>query len=402
MAGKWYFVILEKRPERITGVDFKKIFIFLQKRCWPLHAYSWLIALDHIQSVGWHTIHSLIQAGWKPQEPVPDDLLNRLTRSQVRQIVIRKVKSELTSALVEKVMRNLGKMQIQTVTFFDPAYPSLLKEIAQPPWVLYIRGDSSLLAQKSLAVVGTRKPTPYGLRATRELVTPLAERGWTIVSGMANGIDGEAHRSALRVGGKTIAVLGTGVDVIYPKNHRRLYEQLVEHGAVISEMPPGTRPHPGVFPRRNRIISGLSYGTLVVEAAEKSGSLITAGFSMEQGREVFAVPGMMTSVQSQGTLKLIQDGAKCVRQPSDILEELEGLSLTGTLPDGLHNLSPIDLNDIEEQIYGQIPLDEPIHINQLLERFDQQRAPGEIHQALVTLEMKQVIASLPGARYIRK
>ena len=367
-----------------------------------MHAYPWLIALDHIPSVGWNTIHSLIELGWEPKEPVPDTLLDQLLLCQVNHEVIGKMKRELTPRFVEKVIENLEKLQIQTVTVFDQAYPSLLKEIAQPPFVLYIRGDLSLLTQKSLAVVGTRKPTPYGLRVTRELVAKMAERKWVIVSGMASGIDGEAHRSALNVNGKTIAVLGTGVDVIYPKNHRRLYEQLVENGVVISEMPPGTQPYPWVFPKRNRIISGLSHGTLVVEAAEKSGSLITAEFSMEQGREVFAVPGMMTSAQSQGTLKLIQDGAKCVRKPSDILEELEGLHFSDSSPAGLHNFKQIDLNDIEEQVYEHISPDEPIHMNQLLERINHQKTPGDIHQALITLEMKQVIASLPGARYIRK
>lgn len=366
-----------------------------------MNTYPWLIALDHFPSVGWNTIDALIQSGWEPKEPVSDSLLDQLPLFQVKKEVIGKMKRELTPRFVAKVMENLEKLQIHTVTIFDPAYPSLLKEVAQPPWVLYIRGDLSLLAQKSIAVVGTRKPTPYGLRVTRELVTSMAERKWTIISGMANGIDGEAHRSALNVSGKTIAVLGTGVDVIYPKNHRRLYERLVEKGAVISEMPPGTQPYPWVFPKRNRIISGLSHGTLVIEAAEKSGSLITAEFSMEQGREVFAVPGMITSAQSRGTLKLIQDGAKCVLKPSDILEELEGLHFSDESPAGLHNFKQIDLNDIEERVYEQISPDEPIHINQLLEQFGQ-RTPGEIHQALIGLEMKQMIASLPGARYIRK
>ena len=200
-----------------------------------------------------------------------------------------------------------------------------MKEIAQPPWVLYIKGMSPSFPTACLAVVGTRQPTNYGRRVARKMAAEIASRGWVVVSGMAAGIDSEAHRGALEADGKTVAVLGTGVDVVYPRHLRSLYAELVEKGAVCSEMPPGTAPHPGLFPRRNRIISGLSVGTLVVEAAERSGALITADFSMEQGREVFAVPGPVTSEKSAGTNRLIQQGAKCVTGVQDILEEFPSL-----------------------------------------------------------------------------
>lgn len=367
-----------------------------------LNQYPVLVALNQIPSVRWQTVKFLVELGWKPHDSVPNQLLDQLLLYGAKSTEIQKIRQELTSSFIAEVAQDLKKRHIQTVTFFDKEYPSLLKEIAQPPWVLYIRGDASLLSTRSLAVVGTRKPTPYGLRAVRELVAGMVELKWTIVSGMASGIDGEAHRSALAGKGATIAVLGTGVDVVYPKHHRSLYEKIAGEGAVISEMPPGTQPFPWVFPRRNRIISGLSQGTLVIEAAERSGSLITAEFGMEQGREVFAVPGTMTSRQSQGTLKLIQDGAKCVRSVADIVEELEGLHFAGSISACVNKLDKINLNNIEEQVYRQIAPDEPIHIDVLIERLNQKGIFAEIHQALLALEMKKLIAQLPGARYMRK
>ncbi|MBA4602527.1 DNA-processing protein DprA [Thermoactinomyces mirandus] len=366
-----------------------------------MNRYPVLVALNQISSVRWLTIKYLIELGWEPQEPVSDKLLDQLLLYGVKSTEIQKIRQELTTSFIAEVDRDLKKRQIQTITFFNEEYPVLLKEIAQPPWVLYIRGDASLLSAKSLAVVGTRRPTPYGLRVARELAAGLVEFDWTIISGMASGIDGEAHRSALEAKGQTIAVLGTGVDVIYPKHHRCLYEKIVREGAVISEMPPGTQPFPWVFPQRNRIISGLSHGTLVIEAAERSGSLITADFSMEQGREVFAVPGPMTSRQSQGTLKLIQDGAKCVRCVADIVEELEGLHF-GQIPASMNKLDKINLNNIEEQVYQLIAPDEPIHIDALIEQLNRKGICEEIHQVLIVLELKNMIAQLPGARYIRK
>ncbi|MGA8944041.1 MAG: DNA-processing protein DprA [Thermoactinomyces sp.] len=364
--------------------------------------YPILVALNQISTVRWQTVKFLIESGWKPSDLVPHKLLDQLLLLGVKSAEIQKIRQTLTSAFIAETTQELKKQNIQTVTFFDEEYPALLKEIAQPPWVLYVRGDASLLSGKALAVVGTRRPTPYGLRAARELVAGLVALDWTIVSGMASGIDGEAHRSALEAKGRTIAVLGTGVDVIYPKHHRSLYEKIAREGAVISEMPPGTQPFPWVFPQRNRIISGLSQGTLVIEAAERSGSLITAEFSMEQGREVFAVPGPMTSRQSQGTLQLIQDGAKCVRSVSDIAEELEGLHFAASLSACMNKSDKINLNNIEEQVYQQIAPDKPIHIDLLIERLRQKGIAAEIHQALLALEMKKLIAQLPGARYIRK
>lgn len=277
-----------------------------------------LIALHQIAGVGWHTIHRLLVHGWVPGENITPFLEN----AQLSKTLIRRIQKKFQLSFIRHVKRTIEERRIQTITWFDSTYPKVLKEIAQPPWILYVLGDPGLLHTPCLAVVGTRMPTPYGLRMTQKFSSQLSYYGYTIVSGLANGIDTEAHRSTLEAHGKTIAVLASGVDVIYPKRNRQLYRKIFETGAIISESAPGTQPHPGLFPQRNRVISGLSLGTLVVEAAKKSGSLITANYSLEQGREVFAIPGPIDSPLSQGTLQLVQEGAKCVKEMEDILEEL--------------------------------------------------------------------------------
>lgn len=282
-----------------------------------------LIAFHQIPGVGWHTIHRILQSGWDFVQPITSTWIEAWRHLGLKQRTLEQIQKKWSFNWVKKVKRELYFRNIHSITFFDKTYPTMLKEIAQPPWVIYGRGDLSLFLENTIGIVGTRKPTRYGIEVTQYLTERLVDMKWCIVSGMAYGIDGVAHQTALRAGGKTIAVLGTGVDVVYPKRHQLLYKELIQKGLVISEMPPGTQPHPGLFPLRNRIISGLSYGVLVVEAAQRSGSLITADYAMEQGREVFAIPGSIFSTQSQGTLYLIQQGAKCVRHESDIMEEFQ-------------------------------------------------------------------------------
>lgn len=281
-----------------------------------------LIALHQIAGVGWQTIARLFEIGWIPGSKIPPSSLVSLQQLGVPKKVIQRIQTTFQLSFIQQVKQVCDERNIIPITYFDSAYPPYLKEIHQPPWVLYVRGDVELLQSPCLAVVGARKPSSYGMQTTRTFTTKLAKRGYTIVSGLAYGIDAQAHQSALDVEGKTIAVLASGVDVVYPKRHRRLYQQIVEHGAVLSESSPGTSPKPGLFPLRNRLISGLSLGTLVVEAAQKSGSLITAYCSLEQNREVFAIPGPIHSPLSAGTLQLIQEGAKCVVAIEDIIEEL--------------------------------------------------------------------------------
>ena len=207
---------------------------------------------------------------------------------------------------------------IQVLTWEDAAYPERLRPLAQAPPVLYVRGALTPQDAWAAAVVGTRKMTGYGRRVATEVAAYLARRGVTVVSGLARGIDGVAHRAALEAGGRTLAVLAHGVDLVYPPEHRALAAAIVQRGALLSEFPPGTRPEAPFFPRRNRLISGLARAVVVVEAGERSGALITATFAAEQGREVFAVPGSIYAANSQGTLWLLQQGAQVLRKPEDL------------------------------------------------------------------------------------
>lgn len=228
---------------------------------------------------------------------------------------------------LDEYLEKLDTLHVSVLTLSDQKYPKLLKEISDPPFVLYIRGKNTgepIDLDKTIAVVGTRKITPYGQEVTRKLVTGLVAHGFTIVSGMAYGVDAVAHQSAIDAGGKTIAVLGCGIDIIAPPSNARLYRAIGEegHGAIVSEMPLGLTPDKGRFVARNRIISGLSLGVVVTEGANDSGALITARNAGEQGREVFAVPGPITSALSKGPAKLIKAGAKLVEQVEDILDEI--------------------------------------------------------------------------------
>lgn len=214
---------------------------------------------------------------------------------------------------------------IDKLTLDDPRYPRLLKEIPDPPTTLYVKTASpDVLGTRTIAVVGTRHMTKYGADVTRKLVRQLVAKGFTICSGMAYGIDTVAHRAAIDAGGKTIAVLGCGIDIIWPPSNARLYSRIGEegHGAIVSEMPPGVKPNKDVFKTRNRIISGISLGVVVTEGAANSGALITARFAAEQGRDVFAVPGPITSPLSRAPARLIKEGAKLVETVEDILDEL--------------------------------------------------------------------------------
>ena len=223
---------------------------------------------------------------------------------------------------IEAQLDSLDHLGAEVLALTDAAYPALLRTIYDPPPLLYVRGDSSLLQEAQLAVVGARKASPAGRRAARILSAQLVEAGLHVCSGLAMGIDAEAHSAALSAGGSSIAVMATGIDVVYPARHRGLAEDLAAAGCLLTEYPPGCKPERYRFPRRNRILSGLSLGVLVVEAALRSGSLITAGTALEQGREVFALPWAMFHESGRGCLRLIRDGAKMVECVADILDEL--------------------------------------------------------------------------------
>ncbi|MGC2582636.1 MAG: DNA-processing protein DprA [Acidobacteriaceae bacterium] len=297
------------------------------------------------------------------------------------------------------------------MTYHDEAYPERLREIYDPPPLLWVRGDASLLARPSLAVVGTRHPTPYGTGIAEKLSRELAERGLIILSGMARGVDTAAHKGALAVKRPTIAVWGTGVDVIYPKENKGLAEQIVAGGgAIISELPLGTFPAPQNFPKRNRMISGMSVGVLVIEAAEYSGTRVTARCALEQNREVFAVPGNVTTKNAWGPNLLIKQGAKLTSCWEDVWEELptsiravleqsEGFASEGTSEASLFEESPLPPS--EARLYSVLRPDEALQMDEILEKLEQEMSSSEVFTALFELELSGRIRQLPGKNYVR-
>lgn len=283
----------------------------------------------------------------------------------------------------------------------DTAYPRLLREIHNPPGILFVDGELKPEDALAVAIVGTRHATSYGRQQAERLAAGLARAGLTIVSGLARGIDGAAHRAALQAGGRTLAVLGSGVLNIYPPEHKGLAGEVRARGALISENPPMSEPVSGAFPQRNRLISGLSLGVIVIEAAERSGALITARHAMEQGREVFAVPGRVDSRTSRGCHRLIRDGAKLVECVEDVLDEFGPLVEAAPRPDGtvMHHPAELQLNELELQVLNAITSD-AISIDRVVE------ASGlPVQRVLATvsvLEMRSLIRRVSGNSVMRR
>ncbi|MEO8648443.1 MAG: DNA-processing protein DprA [Acidobacteriota bacterium] len=306
-------------------------------------------------------------------------------------------------------VKNLGG---DILTLDDGSYPSLLREIADPPITLYVRGNwEACLEMPCVAVIGSRMCSTYGENAAEMLSRDLASRGICIISGLARGIDTAAHRGAIRTGGKTVAVLGTGIDGAYPKENKKLIDEiLASGGAVVSQFPLGTPPLKDNFPYRNRIISGLSLGVLIAEASERSGSLITARLAMEQNREVMAVPGNITSGNSYGTNYLIKAGAKLVQQWQDVVAELPSEIAAAILPPKVEKAGepkaerkdavPEGLTKDEKTVWLMLAADESKHIDDLLERSG--LSFGELNAALVSLDIRDLIRVLPGKFYARR
>jgi DNA processing protein len=297
----------------------------------------------------------------------------------------------------------------------DGVYPSSLREIYDPPIVLYVKGAwSECLDQPCIGVVGSRKCSTYGQNSAMMLARDLAQRGVTVVSGFARGIDAAAHRGALEAGGRTVAVLGTGIDEVYPRDHKKLAEEILANGgALVSQFPLGTPPVSENFPYRNRIISGLSLGVVVVEAAENSGSLITARLAIEQNREVFAVPGNITSRNSFGTNYLIKGaGAKLVQQWQDIATEMPPQLAAKLLPPPFTEkvrqsaladrlaFVPEGLSQTETSVFRLLTPDSPAHVDWLV---DKSKLPiSELTAALLALEMRELVRALPGRCFVRR
>jgi DNA processing protein len=297
------------------------------------------------------------------------------------------------------------------ITFACPEYPERLKEIYDPPPVLWLHGDARLLARPSIAIVGTRHPTPYGSGVAELLARDLAARRLLVVSGMARGIDSCAHKGALAARMPTVAVWGTGIDVVYPKENKKLAEDiLASGGAIVSELPMGTFPAPQNFPRRNRILSGLSVAVLVVEAGENSGTRVTARCAAEQNRDLYAVPGNVTSKGSWTPNTLIKQGAKLVATWEDVWEdlpshvrlELESETPTASKPDTAASLLPNPvLRPEEAMVLDVLRADESLQIDEILELLEAQLTSSEVFTALFELEMAGRVRSLPGKNYVK-
>ncbi len=288
---------------------------------------------------------------------------------------------------------------ISLLSCTSPQYPPALLSIADPPVLLYCRGSLSCLEHTALAIIGSRSATEYGKRVSAKLATQLAALGITVVSGAAYGIDASAHRGALDAGGATVAVLGCGIDVVYPRPHSGLYQEIVDSGLLLSEYPLGTPPEGFRFPARNRIISGLVRGVIVVEATRKSGSLITAALAVEQGRDVFAVPGRIDSPKSAGTHCLIQQGACLVQSVDDILAEIAWHSTGSRDTAGTEPLNAASAPSSEEKVLLDTLEPYPMDIDSLIRKTG--LAAVEIHALLLQLELKGLIRHLPGQQYER-
>lgn len=296
------------------------------------------------------------------------------------------------SVSLEQIWDQIQAQGIQVVAWGDENYPVRLREIDNAPPVLYVRGSLEIEDEWSVAIVGTRRITAYGRQVAERIATKLANSGITVVSGLALGVDTVAHQSALETGGRTLAVLGCGVDRIYPPNNRHLAERILESGALVSDYAPGTPPEASNFPPRNRIISGLSLATVVVEAGEKSGALITADFAVEQGREVFAVPGNVFSPQSWGPNRLIQNGAHPLLDPQEILDQLD---LTRVVAQSEARVV-LPANATEAQLFGVLG-HEPLHVDEIRAKTD---LPIEqVTATLALMELKGMVRQVGGMRY---
>jgi DNA processing protein len=299
---------------------------------------------------------------------------------------------------------------IRKITLDDPEYPKQLKNIHKPPAELYVNGSLIPQDEMAVAIVGSRRASLYGLEMAEKLGYDLALRGVTVVSGMARGIDTAAHRGALKAKGRTIAVMGSGHGYIYPAENKKLYAEIAKTGAVITEYPDDAEPLPFHFPQRNRIISGLSLGVVVVEAAKDSGALITADLAADQGKEVFAIPGKISSSTSSGTNTLIRDGAKLIQSVDDIISELslrelkevsadEKAALDGKIRRMTKSYIYNALNDDERKVYKALS-DEPVHIDDIIGKAGLERANAV--KVLLNLQLKKLIQEVPGKQYVRK
>lgn len=360
----------------------------------PLIAW---IGLSSIPGVGRTTFRKLVE-----QFGTPDAVLGA-TRDELKTVgelsakVIDGICSFPWKEHAEDEFLRSKQLGIAIVTHDSPLFPGNLKQVPDAPVYLYTKGSLLPEDNRAIAIVGTRKPTHYGLAMAQRLASGLAAAGFTIVSGLARGIDTQAHKGALSAGGRTITVLGSGIDVVYPPENKSLLGAIMRSGAAVTENPLGTQPEAGYFPARNRIISGLSLGTVIIEASEDSGSLITAQYAREQGRPLFAVPGNVGSAVSRGTNNLIRQGAALVESVEDILRSIAPDGMPGRPGATKHALPP--LSPEEQAVFDHITA-EPRHIDRIMQETG--TTAGRLSGVLITLELKGLVTQLPGKYYIKE
>jgi DNA processing protein len=364
----------------------------------------WL-ALTMTQGIAARLSARLLEEFGSPDEvfraPLP-----HLERCNLPAAVAQAVFKKQAFKRAEKELATIRTIEnVRLLNWTDPEYPRMLREIYDPPTLLYVRGNVEVLSQPAVSIVGTRKPTLYGTQMAERLGRELAARGVTIVSGMARGIDAISHQGAMAVNGRAIGVLGTGVNVCYPKENKKLYEKVLERGAIISEFPLWTHPAPENFPIRNRIVAGMPVGVVVVEGAQYSGSLITARLAMEFGREVFGVPGNATQPVSFAPNQLIRQGAKLVTNGEDVIEDLptpiRAALVKAEAPEAEQRnlLAAACLNSSEKKIYELLSADQPVHIDYIVERSGLNSS--EVLATLFDLEMKGIVRQLPGKQFAK-
>ena len=370
-----------------------------------------LIALNLIPDIGSARLKNLLEAFGS----APKIFLNSESTLKKVDKIGDKIARAIVAFSYESLKKELAlakKLGVTVVTLKDNTYPKNLKEIYDPPLCLYVKGALSSADTLALAIVGSRRASFYGLSCAEKFAYALAQYGITVVSGLARGVDTHAHTGALKAQGRTLAVLGSGLNSLYPQENTKLAEKIAVCGAVVSEFPLNTEPFARNFPRRNRVISGLSLGTIVVEAAKNSGALITADFALEQGREVFAIPGKVDSATSVGTNRLIKQGAKLIESVEDVLEELKTkLKECLTLEKENKAVEPVTvkkekedtlssvLSEDEKAVYGLIG-DTPRYADELIEQTS--LSSSRVIAVLLKLEMEHVITQLPGKMFIRK
>ncbi len=355
-----------------------------------------LLQLATVPGIGPTRIRSLVAHFHSAQAAFSASVAALCQASGIDRTLAESIHQNHDADFATRQLEILAQRKERLLTYWDKDYPALLKKIPDPPVLLYLKGTLSAQDQNAIAVVGTRAPTQYGKMVAEKLVAELAVRGLTIVSGLARGIDTIAHRTAIKNGGRTLAVLGSGLDVMYPAENERLSQEISARGAVLSEYAYGAKPDAVNFPRRNRIISGLALGVIVVEAGLESGAMITANFALEHNREVFAVPGSILSMKSAGPHQLIREGAKLVHRIDDVLEELlTQLDLFG--PQAAEAKPAPELDAKSLRIY-QMLSHENMHVDELI------RSSGlgssEVMAILLDLEFKNLVRQLPGKFFV--